>query len=203
MGRGSAGAGLHAPGLEVEPAPGAAPRAGGPCARVDHPSQHVRRVASREVRQPEVVRLAALVLALALVVPVAWAGWSALLAGAFLLEFLIQGRPAALSMLTAAPARRPFVVPGASADLYVPAGRLRIRRPARPCGPPSRAGPDVRARERRAARRLAARDSRGRRSRRRGPAAHRAAARSATVPRRFLAAQGGAGHPGARRPGRR
>ena len=74
------------------------------------------------MRQPEVVRLAALVLALALAVPVAWAGWSALLAGAFLLEFLSQGRPAALSMLTAAPTRRPFLVQGASADLYVHAG---------------------------------------------------------------------------------
>ena len=74
------------------------------------------------MRQPEVVRLAALALALALAVPVAWAGWSALLAGAFLLEFLIRGRPAALSMLTAAPTRRPLLVPGASADLYVHAG---------------------------------------------------------------------------------
>lgn len=74
------------------------------------------------MRQPEVVRLAALVLALALAVPVAWVGWSALLAGAFLLEFLSQGRPAALSMLTAAPTRRPFLVPGASTDLYVHAG---------------------------------------------------------------------------------
>jgi len=70
------------------------------------------------VHQPEVARLAALLLAFLLVVPVAQAAWSGLLAGAFLLEFLTGGRPPALSTLTAAPARQPLAVPGASVDLY-------------------------------------------------------------------------------------
>jgi len=74
------------------------------------------------VRQPEVARLTALVLALVLVVPVARAGSSALLALAFLVEFLTPERSRALSTLTAPPERRPFLVPGASADLYVRAG---------------------------------------------------------------------------------
>jgi pimeloyl-ACP methyl ester carboxylesterase len=76
------------------------------------------------VRQPEVVHLTALVLALLFVVPVARAGWSALLAGAFLLEFLTHGRSPALSALTAAPTRQPFPVPGAGVDLYVRAGLI-------------------------------------------------------------------------------
>src|SRR2546428_2623724 len=123
MGRGSAGAGLHAPGLDVELAHGAAPRAGGPRARVDHPGQHVQGVAPREVHQPRLVRLTGLVLALVLVLPAARAGWVALLSGVFLMEFLGHGRPAALSMLTVTPARRPFLAPGISgADLYVHAG---------------------------------------------------------------------------------
>jgi pimeloyl-ACP methyl ester carboxylesterase len=70
------------------------------------------------VHQPEVARLAALLLAFLLVVPVAQAAWSGLLAVAFLLEFLTGGRPPALSTLTAAPARQPLAVPGASVDLY-------------------------------------------------------------------------------------
>jgi pimeloyl-ACP methyl ester carboxylesterase len=70
------------------------------------------------VHQPEVARLAALLLAFLLVVPVAQAAWSGLLAGAFLLEFLSGGRPPALSTLTAAPVRQPLPVPGASVDLY-------------------------------------------------------------------------------------
>ena len=74
------------------------------------------------MRQPEVARLTALVLALVLVVPVARAGWSALLAGAFLLEFLTRGRAPSLSTLTATPDRQPFRVPGVSADLYLRAG---------------------------------------------------------------------------------
>ena len=74
------------------------------------------------MHQPEVARLTALVLALVLVVPVARAGRSALFAGAFLLEFLTHGRPAALSALTVPPTRRPFSVPGTSADLYLHAG---------------------------------------------------------------------------------
>jgi pimeloyl-ACP methyl ester carboxylesterase len=77
------------------------------------------------VRQPEVARLTALVLALLFVVPVARAGWSALLAGAFLVEFLSHGRFPALSALIPAPARQPFPVPGARVDLYVRTGLLR------------------------------------------------------------------------------
>jgi pimeloyl-ACP methyl ester carboxylesterase len=72
------------------------------------------------VHQPEVARLTALVLAFLFVVPVVRAGWSGLLAGAFLLEFLTQGRVAALSALTAEPARKPYGLPGITADLYVP-----------------------------------------------------------------------------------
>jgi pimeloyl-ACP methyl ester carboxylesterase len=71
------------------------------------------------VHQPEVARLTALVLAFLFVVPVVRAGWSGLLAGAFLLEFLTQGRVAALSTLTAEPARKPYGLPGITADLYV------------------------------------------------------------------------------------
>lgn len=74
------------------------------------------------MRQPEVARLAALLLALLLVVPVAQAGWSLLVAGAFLVEFLTQGRAAPLSALTSPPARAPLTVPGAVVDRYVPTG---------------------------------------------------------------------------------
>ena len=70
------------------------------------------------MHQPEVARLTALVLALLFVVPVVRAGWSAVLAGAFLLEFLTHGRAAVLSTLTA----EPYRVPSASTDLYVRAG---------------------------------------------------------------------------------
>jgi pimeloyl-ACP methyl ester carboxylesterase len=74
------------------------------------------------VRQPEVARLAALALALLAVTPVVCAARTALLAGAFLVEFLTRGRPAVLSALTDPPVRRPLPLPGAQADLYVHAG---------------------------------------------------------------------------------
>jgi pimeloyl-ACP methyl ester carboxylesterase len=74
------------------------------------------------VRQPDVARLAALLFALVLLVPVAHAGRSALWAGAFLVEFLSQGRLAPLSALTSAPTCTPLTVPGAILDRYVPAG---------------------------------------------------------------------------------
>jgi len=77
------------------------------------------------VHQPEVARLAALLFAFLLVVPVAQAAWSSLLAGAFLLEFLTHGHPPALSTLTATPSRQPLLVPGASVDLYARAGTSR------------------------------------------------------------------------------
>lgn len=70
------------------------------------------------MHQPEVARLASLLLAFLLVVPVAQAAWSGVLAGAFLLEFLTRGRPPALSTLTAAPTRQAFPVPGASVDRF-------------------------------------------------------------------------------------
>ena len=71
--------------------------------------------------------LPALVLAVLLVVPVAQAGWSGLVAGAFLVEFLSQGRAAPLSALIPAPTRGPLVVPGAEVDRYLPAGLRRGR----------------------------------------------------------------------------
>src|SRR3989441_2374608 len=52
----------------------AAPRRGRARARGRRAGEHVQRVAPREVRQPEVVRLAGLLLALVLFVPVAHAG---------------------------------------------------------------------------------------------------------------------------------
>jgi pimeloyl-ACP methyl ester carboxylesterase len=79
------------------------------------------------VHQPEVARLGALLLALVVVTPVARTGWSALLAGAFLVEFLTHGRPPALSAVTDPPDRRPLDLPGTSADLYVRAGLVRGR----------------------------------------------------------------------------
>ena len=80
------------------------------------------------MHQPEVARLAALVLALVAAAPVACAGWSAWLAGAFLVEYLTHARPAALSALTDPPDRRPLALPGTDADLYVRAG-LEAGRP--------------------------------------------------------------------------
>ena len=74
------------------------------------------------MRQPEVARLSLLVLALVVVAPVACAGRTALLAAAFLVEFLTQGRPAVLSALTDPPVRRPGALREAGADLYVHAG---------------------------------------------------------------------------------
>src|SRR5260370_1741530 len=95
-------------------------------------------MAPREVRQPEVAGLAALLLALVLVLPVAQAGHTALVAGAFLVELLSQGRYAPLSALTSAPAREALAVPGVAADRYVPAGP-RARPP--PLPPPRPAAP--------------------------------------------------------------
>jgi len=80
------------------------------------------------VRQPEVARLLALLLAVLLVIPAAHAGWSALLAGAFLVEFLSHGRYRPLSPVTLTPTRRPLPLPGVAADRYVGVG-LRGPRP--------------------------------------------------------------------------
>jgi pimeloyl-ACP methyl ester carboxylesterase len=73
------------------------------------------------VRQPEVARLAALLLALVLVVPVAQGGHAMLVAGAFLVEFLSQGRLTPLSALTETPARERLPIPGVEVDRYAPA----------------------------------------------------------------------------------
>src|SRR3989442_1758284 len=98
------------------------PRRGRARARGRRAGEHVQRVAPREVRQPEVVRLAGLLLALVLFVPIAHAGRRTLWAGAFLVEFLSQGRLAPLSALTLEPTREPLAVAGAAVDRYVPAG---------------------------------------------------------------------------------
>jgi len=79
------------------------------------------------VRQPEVARLAGLVLALVLVVPVAGRAASAVLAGAFLVEFLGGGRAGPLTRLTPAPARASLLVAGAAADRYT--GAALVSRP--------------------------------------------------------------------------
>src|SRR5262249_3846336 len=118
-GGGIGGAVLPPPGLEIEPAADALARAGGIRPRVDRPRQHVRWVAPRDVHQPEVTRLAALLLAFLLVIPVAQAAWSGLLGGAFLLEFLTGGGSPAASTLPAAPTRQPLPIPGTNIDLYV------------------------------------------------------------------------------------
>jgi pimeloyl-ACP methyl ester carboxylesterase len=55
------------------------------------------------------------------IAPVVCAARTALLAGAFLVEFLTRGRPV-LSMLTDPPTRRPLALPGTAADLYLHAG---------------------------------------------------------------------------------
>ncbi|OGL13765.1 MAG: hypothetical protein A3F92_10180 [Candidatus Rokubacteria bacterium RIFCSPLOWO2_12_FULL_71_22] len=74
------------------------------------------------MHQPEVVRLARFLLALALVLPVARSGWSASVAAAFLAEFLTEGRVTALSALTPAPVRRPLPLQGVAADRFTPTG---------------------------------------------------------------------------------
>jgi pimeloyl-ACP methyl ester carboxylesterase len=74
------------------------------------------------VHQPEVARLTQLVLALVVVAPVVCAGRHALLAGAFLAEFLTRGHPAVLSAVTDPPTLRPLAPGGTDADLYEHAG---------------------------------------------------------------------------------
>jgi pimeloyl-ACP methyl ester carboxylesterase len=70
------------------------------------------------VHQPEVARLSFLVLALVVIAPVVCAGRTALLAAAFLIEFLTQGQPAVLSALTDPPIHRPGAFGETGADLY-------------------------------------------------------------------------------------
>ena len=70
------------------------------------------------MHQPEVARLSLLVLALIVVAPAVCAVRTALMAAAFLVEFLSQGHPAVLSALTELPSRRPGAFGEAGADLY-------------------------------------------------------------------------------------
>ena len=79
------------------------------------------------MHQPEVARLTALVLAVVVFAPVARAGHSIVLAGAFLVEYLTHGKAAMLSALTDPPRRRPLAVPGTQADLYVHLGLVAGR----------------------------------------------------------------------------
>jgi pimeloyl-ACP methyl ester carboxylesterase len=111
------------------------------------------------VHQPEVARLALFVSALVVAAPVVCAGRTALRAGAFLVEFVTQGRPPVLSALTGAPLDRRDALgrsatpgrPGAlgegGADLYVHTG-LDAGRPlvlAHGLAPEGKDDPRVRA----------------------------------------------------------
>jgi pimeloyl-ACP methyl ester carboxylesterase len=78
------------------------------------------------VRQPEVARLLLLVLAVALVVPVAQTAAGVVVAGAFLVEFLSGGAHRPLSTLTAAPARAPLAVAGAAVDRWSAGGGVPL-----------------------------------------------------------------------------
>jgi pimeloyl-ACP methyl ester carboxylesterase len=71
------------------------------------------------VRQPEVARLAGLVLALAVAAPVVQAAVDLGLAAAFLVEFLSGGALHPLSALTDAPHRQPLPAAGASIDRWL------------------------------------------------------------------------------------
>ncbi len=70
------------------------------------------------MRQPEVARLAALLSAVVLAVPVLLTARDALVAAAFLVEFLGGGRPAPLTALTSEPVRTRFAVEGTVADRW-------------------------------------------------------------------------------------
>ena len=71
------------------------------------------------MRQPEIVRLLSLLLAVVLVVPVARTAGDLVLGAAFLVEFLSAGAWRPLSTLTAPPRREPLNVPGAAVDRWV------------------------------------------------------------------------------------
>jgi hypothetical protein len=80
------------------------------------------------VPQPEVARLLFLVLALLVVVPTVVAGHALALASALLVEFLTDGRPAPLSMVSAESRRTPLGLDAGPADRY----RAPALRPAIP-----------------------------------------------------------------------
>ncbi|HEU4367815.1 MAG TPA: hypothetical protein VFV05_06230 [Methylomirabilota bacterium] len=71
------------------------------------------------MRQPEVARLLALVVAALLVVPVAQAGHGLLVSAAFLVEFLTDGDQRPLSALSATPRRQALSAAGAAVDRWV------------------------------------------------------------------------------------
>jgi pimeloyl-ACP methyl ester carboxylesterase len=78
------------------------------------------------VRQPEVARVLALLLAALLVAPVLRAASDLVVAVAFLAEFLSAGQHRPLSALTAAPRREPLAVAGAAVDRWVSGGRMPL-----------------------------------------------------------------------------
>jgi pimeloyl-ACP methyl ester carboxylesterase len=78
------------------------------------------------VRQPEIVRLLSLLLAVLLVVPVARTAGDLALSAAFLVEFLSDGAWRPLSRLTATPRREPMDVPGMAVDRWVGAAIVHV-----------------------------------------------------------------------------
>ena len=83
-------------------------------------------MAPREVRQPEVGGLLALVVAALLAVPVARVARDLVLAVAFLVEFLSAGQQRPLTALTGAPRREPLPVAGVAADRWVGVGTVPL-----------------------------------------------------------------------------
>ena len=78
------------------------------------------------MRQPEIVRLLSLLLAVLLVAPVARTAGDLALSAAFLVEFLSVGAWRPLSSLTAPPRREPLHVPGTAADRWVGAAFTHV-----------------------------------------------------------------------------
>jgi len=83
-------------------------------------------MAPREVRQPEIVRLLSLLLAVLLVAPVARTAGDLALSAAFLVEFLSDGAWRPLSRLTATPHREPMSVPGMAVDRWIGAAIIHV-----------------------------------------------------------------------------
>jgi pimeloyl-ACP methyl ester carboxylesterase len=78
------------------------------------------------VRQPEIVRLLTLLLAVLLVAPVARTAGDLALSAAFLVEFLSDGSWRPLSRLTATPHREPMSVPGMAVDRWIGAAIVHV-----------------------------------------------------------------------------
>jgi pimeloyl-ACP methyl ester carboxylesterase len=83
-------------------------------------------MAPREVRQPEVGRLLALVVAAIVAVPVTRVARDLVLAVAFLVEFLSAGQLRPLTALTSAPRREPLPVAGVTVDRWVGIGTMPL-----------------------------------------------------------------------------